>query len=231
MVGVGKLMQLVSNLPTMIAGAKAAFSSFGAVIGGISAPVVAVIAVVAALVAAFVHLWRTNEDFRNKITAIWEQIKQLTHQFKAVRCIAGEAAHRLRQHIVDASDAAFVQERLQAVADISLRAGDAEIIEYTRALPFGMQPDPRFIMCFLCFQTFALVVIIGTDTAVRSHTELLFLNGLRLNGSDCHSFPSLSVLYINSDLMIFQVISAISLRTAERMSPGSDRLICRIRQM
>ncbi len=81
MVGVGKLMKFVSNLPTIIAGAKAAFTSFGAVIGGISAPVVAVIAVIAALVAAFVHLWRTNEDFRNKITAIWEQIKSIFSGF------------------------------------------------------------------------------------------------------------------------------------------------------
>lgn len=81
MVGVGKLMKFVSNLPTIIAGAKAAFTSFGAVIGGISAPVVAVIAVVAALVAAFVDLWRTNEDFRNKITAIWEQIKSIFSGF------------------------------------------------------------------------------------------------------------------------------------------------------
>ena len=81
MVGVGKLMKFVSNLPTIIAGAKAAFTSFGAAIGGISAPVVAVIAVVAALVAAFVHLWRTNEDFRNKITAIWEQIKSIFSGF------------------------------------------------------------------------------------------------------------------------------------------------------
>ena len=37
MVGVGKLMQLVENLPTIIASAKAAFTSFGAAIGGISA--------------------------------------------------------------------------------------------------------------------------------------------------------------------------------------------------
>lgn len=81
MVGVGKLMKFVSNLPTIIAGAKAAFTSFGAAIGGISAPVVAVIAVVAALVAAFVHLWRTNEDFRNKITEIWEQIKSIFSGF------------------------------------------------------------------------------------------------------------------------------------------------------
>lgn len=81
MVTVGKLMKFVSNLPTIIAGAKAAFTAFGGVIGGISAPVVAVIAVVAALVAAFVHLWRTNEDFRNKITAIWNQIKSIFDNF------------------------------------------------------------------------------------------------------------------------------------------------------
>lgn len=81
MVTVGKLMQFISNLPTIIAGAKAAFSSFGAAIGGISAPVVAVIAIIAALVAAFVHLWKTNEDFRNKITAIWEQIKSIFNNF------------------------------------------------------------------------------------------------------------------------------------------------------
>ena len=96
---------------------------------------------------------------------------------------------------------------------------------------FGMQPDPRFIMCLLRFQTFALVVIIGTDTAVCSHAELLFLSRLRFYCFDCHCFTSLSVSYINSDSVIFQVISVISPRTSERMSAGSDRLICRIRQM
>ncbi len=43
-------------------------------IGGISGPVVAVAAVVAVLVAAFIHLWRTNEEFRNKIKEIWSGI-------------------------------------------------------------------------------------------------------------------------------------------------------------
>ena len=41
----------------------------------ITGPVGIVIAVIAVLVAAFVHLWQTNEDFRNKVTAIWEGIK------------------------------------------------------------------------------------------------------------------------------------------------------------
>jgi len=59
----------------MIAGAKTAFSTLGAAIGGISAPVVAVVAIIATLVAAFVHLWNTNEDFKNSIFSIWEQIK------------------------------------------------------------------------------------------------------------------------------------------------------------
>ena len=33
------------------------------------------VAAIAVLVGAFVHLWNTNEEFRNKITAIWERIK------------------------------------------------------------------------------------------------------------------------------------------------------------
>ena len=69
------MMTFISKIPTMIAGAKTAFSTLGAAIGSISAPVVAVVAVIAVLVAAFVHLWNTNEDFKNSILAIWEQIK------------------------------------------------------------------------------------------------------------------------------------------------------------
>ena len=33
------------------------------------------IAIIAVLVAAFVNLWNTNEDFKNSILSIWEQIK------------------------------------------------------------------------------------------------------------------------------------------------------------
>ena len=72
---IGSMMTFISKIPTMIAGAKTAFSTLGAAIGGISAPVVAVVAIIATLVAAFVHLWNTNEDFKNNILSIWEQIK------------------------------------------------------------------------------------------------------------------------------------------------------------
>ncbi len=55
----------------------------GAAIGGISAPVVAVVAVIGALVAAFVHLWNTNEKFRDNIIAIWNRIKRNFQQLLA----------------------------------------------------------------------------------------------------------------------------------------------------
>ena len=72
---IGSMMTFISKIPTMIAGAKTAFSTLGAAIGGIFAPVVAVVAVIAVLIAAFVNLWNTNEDFKNSILSIWEQIK------------------------------------------------------------------------------------------------------------------------------------------------------------
>ena len=77
---IGSMMTFISKIPTMIAGAKTAFSTLGAAIGGISAPVVAVVAIIATLVAAFVHLWNTNEDFKNSILSIWEQIKSTFEQ-------------------------------------------------------------------------------------------------------------------------------------------------------
>ena len=77
---IGSMMTFISKIPTMIAGAKTAFSTLGAAIGGISAPVVAVVAVIAVLIAAFVNLWNTNEDFKNNILSIWEQIKSTFEQ-------------------------------------------------------------------------------------------------------------------------------------------------------
>lgn len=80
--GVGSAMKGFVTLSNGIAKLKLAATSgtgimgkLGAAIGGISAPVVAVVAVIAVLAAAFAHLWNTNEEFRNKITEIWNGIK------------------------------------------------------------------------------------------------------------------------------------------------------------
>ena len=45
------------------------------VLGGLSAPILAVVAVIGVLVAAFMHLWNTNEEFRNKVLGTWDDIK------------------------------------------------------------------------------------------------------------------------------------------------------------
>ncbi len=71
----------ISGLVTKAGGLSGIMGKVGAAIEGISAPVVAVVAVIAVLVAAFVHLWRTNEDFRNSIIAIWERIKAVFSGF------------------------------------------------------------------------------------------------------------------------------------------------------
>ena len=47
----------------------------------LTSPIGIVIGVIAVLVAAFIHLWRTNEDFRNAVIAIWERIKGAFQEF------------------------------------------------------------------------------------------------------------------------------------------------------
>lgn len=89
LIGIGKLVSGVGGairgfkeIKTAISDIKAGFkllsagaSKAGAGIGAIAGPVLAVVAVIAVLVAAFKHLWDTNEEFRNKITGIWDGIK------------------------------------------------------------------------------------------------------------------------------------------------------------
>ena len=80
--GIGKGLQAVSSLGkgilTLINQTQMGvgpIAKLTTAIGGISAPVVAVVAAIGVLVAAFIHLWNTNEEFREKVTAIWERVK------------------------------------------------------------------------------------------------------------------------------------------------------------
>lgn len=74
MQGFVKLATGVKKLGVAVKAGTGVFGKLGAALGGISAPVLAIVAVVAVLIAAFKHLWDTNEEFRNAITAIWNGI-------------------------------------------------------------------------------------------------------------------------------------------------------------
>lgn len=76
MQGFSKLALAFGKLKTGLAGGTGILGKLGTVLGGISAPVLAVVAVIAVLVAAFMHLWNTNDEFRNNIIATWEKIKE-----------------------------------------------------------------------------------------------------------------------------------------------------------
>lgn len=72
--GIKKLMVAVKS-------GTGIFGKLGTALGGISAPVLAIVAVIAVLVAAFTHLWKTNDGFRENIIATWTQIKETVSNF------------------------------------------------------------------------------------------------------------------------------------------------------
>ena len=70
----GPLLVIIGKLTSSI-------GTIMSVLGGLSAPVLAIVAAIGVLVAAFIHLWQTNEEFRNNITAIWNDLKAKFDEF------------------------------------------------------------------------------------------------------------------------------------------------------
>ena len=79
--GFSSLAKGIRLLSTRVGGATGLFGKLGAALGGVSAPVMAVVAVIGTLVAAFMHLWNTNEEFRTAITNIWNGIVEKVRGF------------------------------------------------------------------------------------------------------------------------------------------------------
>ena len=66
---------LITKWKSIIDAIQLAFYALGYAIGGISWPIVAISALVAVLVGSIVHLWQTNEGFRNSVIEVWTNIK------------------------------------------------------------------------------------------------------------------------------------------------------------
>ena len=73
----GVLPLLVQHL----GGSAAGFTKLITAIGGINPVVAVVLAVLSALIAEFVHLYNSNEEFRQKIDEVWTNIKAIFEGF------------------------------------------------------------------------------------------------------------------------------------------------------
>lgn len=69
------------TISSKIAMVKGALVKLAAALGGVSLPAIAIIAMITAVALAFTNLWKNNEEFRNKITAIWDGIKAKFDEF------------------------------------------------------------------------------------------------------------------------------------------------------
>ena len=82
LIGIGKVITATETISKALGKVAAGFVNVGGVSGvftkalaAITSPAALVVAALAAITAVIVHLWNTNEDFRNTITGIWQKIK------------------------------------------------------------------------------------------------------------------------------------------------------------
>lgn len=90
LMGLGKVITFSENVSRALGTLSArlvkagGFSGvFTKALGLITSPAAIVVGAIAAITAVIIHLWNTNEDFRNTITAIWQKIKDAFTTFAA----------------------------------------------------------------------------------------------------------------------------------------------------
>lgn len=77
----GIIGKIIRPMGAAFSTAGGGFAGIKAALGTIISPVAAVGAAIGVLVAAFMDLWNTNEEFRAKITEIWNGIKESVGSF------------------------------------------------------------------------------------------------------------------------------------------------------
>ena len=81
--GIGKVIKNVGSVMKVISGATKVTGLLGKTMTALTGPVGIVIAVIAVLAAAFISLYKNNEEFRDKVNAIWQQICAAFEKVKA----------------------------------------------------------------------------------------------------------------------------------------------------
>lgn len=75
------MFSVLSSLSSVISAVAGSAGSLSGAFAGISAPILGIVAAIGSLAAAFIYLWNTNEEFRNNITAIWNDLKAKFDEF------------------------------------------------------------------------------------------------------------------------------------------------------
>lgn len=78
--GLSKLALVFGKLKPSLKG-MGVLRKLGTLLGGLSAQIITVVGIIGTLVVAFMHLWNSNEEFRNKILETWENIKATISSF------------------------------------------------------------------------------------------------------------------------------------------------------
>ena len=109
---IGKVVSAVAKVRKVIDGLKKTFTVAKTGIKLLTAafanPVVAIVAVVAAivgLIAYLKHLWDTNEDFRNAVTKIWNNIKKTAKEvWEGIKTAISEAFEKAKTAVTNTAD-------------------------------------------------------------------------------------------------------------------------------
>lgn len=79
--GIGKVVGKLATMGMTALGATGGMAVLKGALAAITSPVGIAVAAIAAITAVIVTLWNTNEDFRNRITEIWNRIKSVFTEF------------------------------------------------------------------------------------------------------------------------------------------------------
>lgn len=78
---VGKIMEFAPTILTVVKAVAMGLGSLVASLEAIMLPLLAIGAVIGVAIAAFKHLWETNEEFRNGMIGTWNEIKAVIDDF------------------------------------------------------------------------------------------------------------------------------------------------------